>query len=142
MLRPIVIAASLLTVIGAQISVLPSGTGTLTPGQGCHQGTHAYGADFLYEARTTYHFSADLVPGFIAPGSGGSPACIWREGFRTARDPEKAFANLLSREGPSTYRVSIGDRVFDGRIESFAGEGTLYRNLVAEGTQDCSQNGR
>jgi hypothetical protein len=102
----------------------------------------AYGADFLYDARTVYHFSVDLVPGFISPGSGGSPACIWREGLRTTPDPERAFANLLSREGPSTYRVSIGDRLFEGRIENFAGEGTLYRNLVAEGTQDCSQIGR
>jgi hypothetical protein len=102
----------------------------------------AYGADFLYEARTIYHFSVDLVPGFIAPGSGGSPACLWREGFRTARDSEKAFASLLAREGPSTYRVSIGRNVFQGRIENFAGEGTLYRSFVAEGTQDCAQIGR
>jgi len=102
----------------------------------------AYGADFLYEARQIYHFSVDLVPGFIAPGSGGSPACIWREGFHTTRDPEKAFASLLSREGPSMYRVSIGGEAFEGRIENFAGEGTLYRSFVAEGTQDCPQIGR
>jgi hypothetical protein len=101
----------------------------------------AHGADFLYEARTLYHFSADLVPGFISPGSGGSPACIWREGFRTARDPEKWFASLLSREQPGVYRVTIGNNVFEGRIEKFAGEGTLYRSFVAEGTQDCPQIG-
>jgi hypothetical protein len=102
----------------------------------------AYGADFLYEARTAYHFTVDLVPGFIATGGGGSPPCIWREGFRTTHDPEKAFASLLAREGPSTYRVSIGGNAFEGRIEKFAGEGTLYRNFVADGTQDCAQPGR
>jgi hypothetical protein len=102
----------------------------------------AYGADFLYEARSIYHFSVDLVPGFIAPSSGGSAACIWREGFRTARDPEKAFVSLLAREGPGIYRVSIGGKTFEGRIENFVGEGTLYRSLVAEGTQDCAQIGR
>lgn len=102
----------------------------------------AYGADFLYEARTIYHFSVDLVPGFIAPGSGGSPACIWRDGFRTARDPETAFASLLAREGPTTYRVSIGRRTFEGLIEKFAGEGMLYRSFVAEGVPDCPQIGR
>lgn len=102
----------------------------------------AYGADFLYEARTVYHFTVDLVPGFIATGGGGSPPCIWREGFRTTRDSEKAFASLLAREGPSTYRVSIGGNAFEGRIEKFAGEGTLDRNFVADGTQDCAQPGR
>jgi hypothetical protein len=102
----------------------------------------AHGAEFLYEARTIYHFSLDLVPGFISPGSGGSAACIWRDGIRTARDPEKWFASLLSREGPSTYRVSIGRNAFEGRIENFAGEGTLYRSFVAEGTPDCPQIGR
>lgn len=102
----------------------------------------AHGADFLYEPRTIYHFSVDLVPGFIAPGSGGSPACIWREGFRSARDPEKAFASLLAREGPSTYRVSIGGKTFEGLIEHFTGEGILYRSFVAEAVPDCPQIGR
>jgi hypothetical protein len=102
----------------------------------------AYGADFLYEARTNYHFSADLVPGFISPGNSGRPVCIWREGFRTARDPEKWFASVLSREQPGTYRVTIGNNMFEGRIENAAGEGTLYRSFVAEGTQDCPQIGR
>ena len=98
----------------------------------------AYGADFLYEARTVYHFTMDLVPGFIATGGGGSPPCIWREGFQTARDPEKAFASLLAGDGPGTYGISIGGKAFEGRIEKVVGEGTLYRSFVAEGTKDCA----
>jgi hypothetical protein len=102
----------------------------------------AYGADFLYEARTVYHFSVDLVPGFMSTRGDGSSPCIWREGFQTAPDPAKAFNRLLARERPATYRVRIGGEAFDGRIENFAGEGTIYRSFVAEGAPDCAPFGR
>ena len=98
----------------------------------------AFGAHFRYEGRIIYHFTVDLIPGFMTPGRAGSVPCIWREGFRITRDPEKAFASMLARDGPSTYKVSLGGAAFEGRIEQFPGEGTLYRNLVADGAQDCS----
>jgi hypothetical protein len=102
----------------------------------------AYGADFLYDARTVYHFRVDLVPGFIATGGGASTPCIWRQGFQTAPNPDKAFARMLAGEGPKTYRVYIGGETFEGRIENLSGEGTLYRSFVAEGAPDCAQPAR
>jgi hypothetical protein len=101
----------------------------------------SYGADFLYEARTVYHFTVDLVPGFIITRPGTAP-CVWKEGFERASDPGKAFASMLAREGPRTYRVRIGGATFEGRIENVAGEGTLYRSFVAEGAQECARSPR
>jgi hypothetical protein len=64
---------------------------------------------------------------------------VLQQGFQTASDPGKAFASMLAREGPRTYRVYIGGEAFEGRIENLPGEGTLYRSFVAEGAQDCAQ---
>jgi hypothetical protein len=97
-----------------------------------------YGADYVYDARTVYHFSAELVPDFIVTRDDSVP-CLTQQRFEAAPDLEKAFAKRLAREGPRTYRVYIRDGAFEGRIDTLPGEGTLYRNFVAEGTPSCER---
>jgi hypothetical protein len=106
-------------------------------GTGFRDSVLAYGADFLYEARTVYHFTLDLVPSYVHTIGERSKPCFLHQRFELARDPEKAFAQMLASEGPTTYRVYIGGEAFEGRIEGFAGEGAFYRSFVAEGTQEC-----
>ena len=96
----------------------------------------AYGAHFLYEARTVYHFTVDLVPSFINPiGLRGKP-CVSHQRFDTAKN-QTTLAKRLASESRTTYRVYIGGAGFEGRIENFYAEGTLYRGFVDEAVQEC-----
>ncbi|MEO6237422.1 MAG: hypothetical protein ABIQ52_10530 [Vicinamibacterales bacterium] len=103
-----------------------------------HDSVLAYGADFLYDARTIYHFTVELVPDFISARGGEAP-CVLRQSFQTAADPDKAFAKMMAREAPTTYRLWIGGTAFEGRVDRFPEEGTLYRSFLAEGAQDCAK---
>jgi hypothetical protein len=103
-------------------------------------------ADFLYEAGVRYRFSVDLVPSFVGLQRYGTAPCLAHETshFESAAGKE-AFARMLARVGPTTYRLSIGLTAFQGRIDGFPGEGTFYRSFMAEGVTECerfSEDGR
>jgi hypothetical protein len=49
------------------------------------------------------------------------------------------LAKRLANEGQTTYRVYIGGKAFEGRIDSFYGEGTFYRGFVKEAVPACPQ---
>ena len=100
-------------------------------------GLFAQRADFLYEAGTRYRFTVDLVPGYVALERDKTTRCFSLHHFQSERDPSKAFARMLSREGTTSYRVSIGFTMFDGRIDSFSDEGALYRNFRTDGVLNC-----
>jgi hypothetical protein len=103
-------------------------------------GFYAKKANFLYEGSTIYTFTIELVPNFVDFLDRAHPTgCLSRQRFRYERDPAQAFSRMLAREGPTTYRVDIGADAFEGRVENFYGEGTLYRNLFADGTPDCGE---
>lgn len=98
--------------------------------------------DYIYDGHTRYQFTLELVPNFIIIGRDRLTLCVFHQRFRLERDAAKAFARMAANEGPTSYRVAIGGSTFEGRIENFYGEGTFYRNFVAEGVQDCSDEGR
>jgi hypothetical protein len=98
----------------------------------------AYGADFLYEARTVYHFTVELVPSFINPIGRSTKPCVAHQRLHTAK-AQATFAKRLSTDGPTTYRVYIGGEAYEGRIDNFLAEGTIYRNFVTEAVQECPQ---
>jgi hypothetical protein len=102
----------------------------------------AFGADFLYEANTVYHFRVDLVPSYVETLGRRTNPCVVGPKFHTAPDLQKSLARRLARDGPTTYRIYIGGETFEGGIENFYGEGTFYRSFVAEGTEDCPPNPR
>jgi hypothetical protein len=96
----------------------------------------AYGADFLYEARTVYHFTVELVPSFINPVGRSTMPCVSHQTLQTAK-AQAAFAKRLANEGRTTYRVYIGGEAFEGRIENFYGEGTFHSGFMKAGIQEC-----
>jgi hypothetical protein len=98
--------------------------------------------DYIYEAGTHYRFTLELLPNFIVLDRDKTTLCVIHQRFRLERDPARAFARMVANEGPTTYRVSIGGNAFEARIANFYGEGTFYRNFVAEGGRDCADQGR
>lgn len=107
-------------------------------GTGYRDSVLAYGAHFLYEARTVYHFTVDLVPGFIQAMGRRTNPCLSHQRSRSPKD-QTAFVKRVASEGQATYRVYIGGEAFEGRIENFYGEGTFYRGFVKEAVQECPQ---
>jgi hypothetical protein len=100
-------------------------------------GYYARQAHFLYQADTSYTFAIDLVPDYVQVQRDGVSRCFSRVRFRDERDPEKAFTRMLAKEALTAYKLSIGIDAFEGEIENVSGEGTLYRNLIADGLPDC-----
>jgi len=96
-------------------------------------------ADFLYEAGTVYTFTLDLVPDYIAFGTDLFTPCVARARFERDRTAREAFARRLAAESETAYRATIGGNAFEGRIDRFYGEGTLYRNFIADGGADCDE---
>jgi hypothetical protein len=102
-------------------------------------GFYAEQANFLYEGSTVYTFTIELVPNYVVFQNDHVTACLSRLRFGRERDPQNAFSRMLANEGPTTYRLYIGTDAFEGRVEKFYGEGTFYRNLVADGLPDCDE---
>jgi hypothetical protein len=100
-------------------------------------GLLAHRADFLYKAGTRYQFAVEVVPDFVKVLRDRITPCLWKQPPRYSEHERKAFARQLTQEEPTTYRVWIGGRAFEGRIDGFYGEGTLFRSFVAEGFAEC-----
>ena len=99
-------------------------------------GSSWYSPDFLYKSGTRYQFAAEMVPDFVGVRRDGLPPCLWKQP-RPGEAP-KAFARRATREEPTTYRVTIGgSETFEGRIDGFYGEGTLFRSFVGQGLAEC-----
>jgi hypothetical protein len=102
-------------------------------------GLLAHRADFLYETGITYRFMLELVPEFVMMHRNSTIPCLVHEGSRYNSAARTAFARMLARNAPTTYRVFIGGTAFEGRIDNFYGEGTFYRSFVAEGLTECER---
>ena len=100
-------------------------------------GLLAHRADFLYQAGTRYQFAVEVVPDFVKVLRDRITPCLWKRPPRSGEQERNAFARQLTREEPTTYRVWIGGRAFEGRIDGFYGEGTLFRSFVADGLAEC-----
>jgi hypothetical protein len=96
-------------------------------------------AEFLYEAGVTYTFALELVPRFVSFQPDSDTRCLVHEGSPYGVEAQKAFARLLMRTAPTTYRVNIADMAFQGRIDNFIGEGTFHAGFVAEGLSECER---
>jgi hypothetical protein len=95
-------------------------------------------ANYTYEGRTLYHFTADLVPDFIVHNLDRSKACIYYQKYSSSswsHWSHEPFQQILSNHAPTTYSVVAG--TWTGVIENFYGEGTLHQSFVAEGAKDC-----
>lgn len=96
------------------------------------------GATFIYEAKTTYRFVADLVPDFVIYNLGKTRTCVFYERFRYSPQERKTFEEMLASDAQVPYAVFIGGASsFEGRIPRFAGFGTLHGAFAAEGAADC-----
>ena len=123
--------------IDSRVDPMPRETYEPHPVARVHAGALDQRADFLYDARTVYTFTLDLVPDYIAFERDLFTPCISRHRFERDRQAREIFARRLANESETEYRVSIGGQAFEGRIERFPGEGTLYRNFLADGGRDC-----
>jgi hypothetical protein len=67
--------------------------------------------------------------------------CLVHEGpgTRYSSAAHEAFARMLARDRPTTFRVFIAGTAFEGRIDNFDGEGAFYRSFVAEGLGECER---
>ena len=93
------------------------------------------GAHYTYEGDTVYRFTADLVPNFVVHNLERTKSCIHYQQYTHSPETEKAIAQILATETPTTYSVTVG--TFKGRIQNFYGEGTFFKSFVAEGAKDC-----
>jgi hypothetical protein len=97
-------------------------------------------ADFLYEADTAYSFTVELVPNFVSLERVVFTPCLsMMQRFLNLRDPQAAFERLKNDNGPVTYRVSIGHRAFEGKVDGFYAESAMYRTFVADQTPPCAE---
>jgi hypothetical protein len=83
-------------------------------------GLLAHRADFFYKAGTRYQFAVEVVPDFVKVLRDRITPCLWKQPPRYSEHERKAFARQLTREEPTTYRVWIGGRAFEGRIDGSA----------------------
>ena len=123
-------------VVEGSIDPLPTVAGT--PQQ--QPNILAYGAGYRYTGNTTYHFTADLVPDFIIQNEAKTRFCIYsRKHLEIYPSAEKrvAWAQILTTESPTTYRIAIGNSDFDGFIGRFFAPGTFRASFAAEGANDC-----
>lgn len=94
-----------------------------------------WGGEYLYEANTVYHFTADLVPDFVIHSIDRNRSCVYYQKFAHSASSQKEFAEAIASEGPATY--SVHGKGFKGEIPRFYGEGTFHQSFVAEGARDC-----
>jgi hypothetical protein len=79
----------------------------------------------------------ELVPEYISFQPATVTPCVYRRQFDSGLDPTKYYARVLAADPPTSYRVTIGLTAFEGRIDGFPGERTVYDSYVDEGTPDC-----
>lgn len=96
----------------------------------------AHRADFLYQAGT-YTFAVEMVPDFVMVLRDLITPCLWKQPPQHSEEARKAFARRLARQQATVYRVWIGGRGFQGRIDEFHGEGTFFQSFLAEGLAEC-----
>jgi hypothetical protein len=99
----------------------------------------AFGAGYIYRGDTTYHFVAELVPDYIIQNEEKTKVCIYRQKYRYTPALQATWEALLASDAPTKYRVYIDNTDFDGQIEDFFAQGTLYKNFMAEGALDCGE---
>jgi hypothetical protein len=90
-------------------------------------------ADFLYLRDTAYSFAVDLVPSYVRVDSRPASLCFEPRVLERSRVTAVAGAP----DAPTTYRLSISGKRFEGAIADFHAPATLYQSLIAEGVQNC-----
>ena len=93
-------------------------------------------SDAVYRSGISYRFAVRLVPAFVALRQDGV-ACMSLSHLKNEYQGDARYMQMLSNRGPSTYRVYIGRNAFEGRVDGYAGEGTLYQHWLDEGTLPC-----
>jgi hypothetical protein len=96
-------------------------------------------SDALYHSGTRYRFAVQLAPAFVALKQDRVTPCLTLTHLKNPHHGDGRYLQMVANRGPSTYRVYIGRNAFEGRVDRFAGEGTLYQNWVDEGTLPCPE---
>jgi hypothetical protein len=96
-------------------------------------------SDAVYRSGTRYRFAARLVPAFVALRQDGVTPCLTLSHLKNRYQGDARYMEMISNRGPSTYRVYIGGNAFEGRVDGYAGEGTLYQHWLDEGTLPCPE---
>ncbi|HLA11582.1 MAG TPA: hypothetical protein VJ023_13425 [Pyrinomonadaceae bacterium] len=99
----------------------------------------AYGAGYLYSARTTYHFAADLVPDYVIQNENKTKFCIFRQKYKHSPLMDAAWREILASKAPTKYRLFIDNTEFIGEIDGLHAQGTIFESFVAQGAQDCGE---
>jgi hypothetical protein len=99
----------------------------------------AFGAGYLYRGRTTYHFTAELVPDYVFQNEKKTKLCIFRQKYKYSPSMQAAWGEILASNAPTKYRLYIDNAEFSGEIEGLHAQGTLFKSFVAEGAQDCGE---
>jgi hypothetical protein len=96
-------------------------------------------SDALYRSGTRYRFAVRLAPSFVALRQDRVTPCLTLTHLKNRYQGDARYLQMIANREPSTYRVYIGRNAFEGRVDSFAGEGTLYQHWVDEGTLPCPE---
>lgn len=99
----------------------------------------AFGAGYVYRARTTYHFTAELIPDYVFQNAKKTKLCIYNQKFKYSPEWQAAWREILTSEAPTTYKVHIDNADFEGEIGGLHAQGTLYKSFVTEGAEDCGE---
>jgi hypothetical protein len=97
----------------------------------------AFGAGYLYRARTKYHFTAELVPDYVFQNEKKTKLCIFRQKYKYSPAMQAAWKDILASKMPTKYTVYINNTDFGGEIAGLHAQGELFRSFVAEGAGDC-----
>lgn len=99
----------------------------------------AFGAGYLYRGRTTYHFTAELVPDYVVQNEKKTKFCIFRQKYKDSPSMQAAWRNILRSKVLTKYTLSIDNTDFSGEIQGLHPQGTLFKSFVAEGAPDCGE---
>jgi hypothetical protein len=96
-----------------------------------------HGAGYVYRANTTYHFTAELFPDYVIRNEQKTKFCLYEQVFTSDPEAVEVRKAILASKTPITYRVSIRNTDFEGKIEKFYSHHELYNSFVAEGAVNC-----
>jgi hypothetical protein len=94
-------------------------------------------SDAIYTSGTSYKFSIRFAPAFVGLLRDGRTPCLTLTHLKNRFQGDARYTQMIADRGPSRYRVYIGRSAFEGRIDDYAGEGTLYQHWIDEGTLPC-----
>ena len=120
------------------MKVMDAGVSPVPPGDGLASSLEHGGAAH-FDADVDYHFTFDLVPGYIIHSADGKRFCAYLETFRTGNRLAIWDAIMASTQ-PVKYDVAISNLDFSSETAPLPAQRTWFEGFRREGAADCGPN--